>query len=79
MPTHHSATSMARLSIAPSVVMKVLNHATGQISGVAADYNRYGYDEEKRAALNAWARAVEATLLHDDIKVIPIRAGSSDD
>lgn len=73
------ASGMARIGIAPHVVEKVLNHRTGQISGVAAIYNRHGYYEEKRAALNAWARAVEGILLHYDINVIPIRAGSSDD
>lgn len=50
-----AASGMARLGIAPHVVEKVLNHRSGIISGVAAVYNRYGYDKEKRDALVAWA------------------------
>ena len=50
------ATTAARLGIAPHVVEKVLNHSGGTIRGVAAVYNRAGYDAEKRHALDAWAR-----------------------
>jgi integrase len=46
-----AASGMARLGIPPHVIEKVLNHRTGVISGVAAVYNRYGYAEEKRDAL----------------------------
>jgi integrase len=49
-----AASSMARAKVAPHVIEKVLNHISGTISGVAAVYNRYGYDEEKRAALETW-------------------------
>jgi len=50
-----AASGMARLGVAPHVVEKVLNHISGTISGVAAVYNRYGYDEEKREALHLWS------------------------
>ena len=50
-----AASGMARLGISPHVIEKVLNHKTGQISGVAAVYNRYGYENEKRDALEKWA------------------------
>ena len=50
------ATAAARLGIAPHVIEKVLNHSGGTIRGVAAIYNRAGYDAEKRHALDAWAR-----------------------
>ena len=49
-----AATGMARAGVAPQVVEKVLNHISGTISGVAAVYNRYGYDGEKRSALEQW-------------------------
>jgi len=49
---------LARLGIAVQVVEKVLNHRSGSIRGVAAVYNRYEYGDEKRAALEAWARFV---------------------
>lgn len=49
-----AASGMARLGVAPHVVEKVLNHVSGIISGVAAVYNRHGYDDEKRKALENW-------------------------
>ena len=49
---------MARIGVAPYVVEKVLNHKSGIISGVAAVYNRYGYETEKRSALEQWAQHV---------------------
>lgn len=53
-----TASGMARLGIPPHVVEKVLNHRSGIISGVAAVYNRYGYEKEKREALAAWAEHI---------------------
>ena len=50
-----AASGMARLAVPPHVVEKILNHSSGTISGVAAVYNRYGYETEKREALNKWA------------------------
>ncbi|WP_375289774.1 tyrosine-type recombinase/integrase [Qipengyuania sp.] len=49
-----AASGMARAGIAPHVVEKVLNHISGTISGVAAVYNRYGYDAERREAMDKW-------------------------
>jgi integrase len=49
-----AASGMARAGVAPHVVEKVLNHISGTISGVAAVYNRYGYDSERREALDKW-------------------------
>ncbi|WP_338445848.1 tyrosine-type recombinase/integrase [Pelagerythrobacter marensis] len=54
-----AASGMARLGVAPHVVEKVLNHISGTISGVAAVYNRYGYDKEKRDALEQWGQLLE--------------------
>ena len=55
-------TGMARLGIAPHVVEAVLNHRTGTIKGVGRVYNRYSYEQEKRSALDAWARHVETVV-----------------
>lgn len=60
-----AASGMARLSIPPHVVEKVLNHKSGVISGVAAVYNRYGYEKEKRDALEKWADFVEGLVPPD--------------
>src|SRR5215203_7023211 len=55
-----AASGMARIGVAPHVIEKVLNHASGQISGVAAVYNRHGYEAEKRDALEGWAKHVSS-------------------
>lgn len=53
-----AASGMARLGIAPHVAEKVLGHEPAAIRGVAAIYNRHDYGDEKRRALEAWARHV---------------------
>ncbi len=53
-----AASGMARLEVPPYVVEKILNHVTGTFSGVLGVYNQYGYDREKREALNKWAEYV---------------------
>lgn len=54
-----AATHMARLGVAPHVVERILNHATGTLGGVAGIYNRFHYLPEMRAALELWAAHVE--------------------
>jgi integrase len=53
-----AASGMARLGIALHVIEKILNHQHGQISGVAAIYNRYSFMAEQREALERWSRFV---------------------
>ena len=57
-----AASGMARLGVPPHVVEKILNHSSGTISGVAAVYNRYGYEGEKRDALEQWSVKVGKVL-----------------
>jgi integrase len=57
-----TASGMARLGVAPHVIEKVLNHVSGEISGVAAVYNRHGYQTEKREALSQWATHLEKLM-----------------
>ncbi len=52
------ASRMAQVGINPYVVEKVLNHVSGTFSGVLGVYQQYGYDKEKREALNKWAEYV---------------------
>jgi integrase len=49
------ATGLARLGVAVHVTERVLNHASGTISGIAAIYNRHSYAKECREALESWA------------------------
>lgn len=55
-----AASGMARLGVAVHVVEKLLNHASGTISGVAAIYNRHSYADEMRGAAQAWANFLES-------------------
>jgi len=49
---------MARLGIPVHIIEAVLNHRSGQISGVAAVSNRHAYLPEKRAAREQWGARV---------------------
>ena len=53
-----AATSMARMGVAPHVVERILNHASGTFAGVAGVYNRFEYLPEMRMALDLWAEHV---------------------
>jgi integrase len=49
------ATNLQRLGVRLEVTEAVLNHASGSRAGIVGVYQRYGWDVEKRAALDAWA------------------------
>jgi integrase len=68
------ATGMARLGLPPHVVDKVLNHVSGTIRGVAAVYNRFEYLDERRAALDGWARHIGNIVEPVDTNVVELRA-----
>ena len=71
-----AASGMAQLNTAPHVLSKVLNHASDG-TGVTAIYNRYGYEVEKRYALEAWGQRLESIIRPaDDEKVVPLRPGA---
>lgn len=53
-----AATGMARLGMPVRVTEAVLNHVSGTGGGIVAVYQRHDYAEEKRNALDAWARFV---------------------
>jgi integrase len=57
-----ATTGMAELGFAPHIIDKILNHQSGTISGTAAIYNRFNYYDERRAALEAWGRHIEALI-----------------
>jgi integrase len=57
-----AASGMARFKIAPHVVEKLLNHVSGILGGVAGVYNRFGYENEKRHALETWAAHLDGLL-----------------
>ena len=67
------ATGMARLGVAELVLAKVLNHSARAVAGITAVYDRHTYLDEKRHALNAWARKLESIVRPGDDKVVPLR------
>jgi integrase len=52
------ASGMGRLKVAPHVIAAVLNHAPQKVT--ERHYNRYSYLDEKREALDDWAKHVIA-------------------
>jgi len=60
------ATNMAMMRVQPHIIEAVLNHKTGIVSGVAATYNRHAYLDEKREALELWARKIEELVYPAD-------------
>ncbi|MER8859458.1 tyrosine-type recombinase/integrase [Mesorhizobium sp. M0757] len=54
------ATELAKLGIKQEVTEAILNHKTGKVSGVAAIYNRYDYQDEKREALEQLATRIQS-------------------
>jgi len=71
--TRRSAAShMAKLGVQRLVLGRILNH---QEPGVTKVYDRYGYDREKRQALDAWARRLHAIVTGEAAaKVVPLRS-----
>jgi len=63
-----AASGMAQLGAQPHIIERVLNHAGGQISGIAAVYNRHTYESEMRRALELWAEHVMAVVSGDPQK-----------
>ncbi len=54
------ATALQRLGVRLEVTEAVLNHVSGSRSGIVGVYQRHGWEQEKRAALDAWAAHVLA-------------------
>jgi hypothetical protein len=56
------ASGMARLGINLPVMEKLLNHVSGSFAGIVGVYQRHSFADEKRAAMQSWARHVEAIV-----------------
>ena len=56
------ASGCARLGIGLPVVEKLLNHTSGSFRGVTGIYQRFDFACEQRAAVETWARHVEAIV-----------------
>ena len=56
------ATGLQRLGIRLEVTEAVLNHVSGTRSGIVGVYQRHDWADEKRAALDAWGKHVQAAI-----------------
>ena len=56
------ATNLQGLGIKLEVTEAVLNHVSGSRGGIVGVYQKYEYVEEKRAALEAWGRYLDALV-----------------
>ncbi|HEV8680638.1 MAG TPA: site-specific integrase, partial [Stellaceae bacterium] len=63
-------TGLSSLGVQPVVAELVIGHRQ---QGIAAVYDLHRYDNEKRQALDAWARHLEALLLPPGGNVVPLR------
>jgi len=67
-------TGLQKLGVRLEVTEAAVNHRSGSVSGVTAVYAKHDYAQEKRDALDAWARHVEAIVSGKPAKVIPMRS-----
>ena len=56
------ATNLQRLGVRLEVTETVLNHVSGSRAGIVGVYQKHDYATEKRQALDAWARRLEAIV-----------------
>ncbi|EEX10097.1 phage integrase family protein [Ruegeria lacuscaerulensis ITI-1157] len=70
-----AATGMARLGIPVRVTEAVLNHVSGTGGGIVAVYQRHDFADEKRKALEAWARFVLVLVEGGADNVVQIAEG----
>ena len=64
------ATTMGRLGVSRFIIGKVLNHADRSVTGI---YDRFAYLQEKRHALESWARHLSALVTPTSRNVVAIR------
>jgi len=65
-----AASQMTGFGIPRLTVSKVLNHSEG---GATKVYDRHTYDNEKRHALEAWSRKLEAIVFSKKAKIIELK------
>ncbi|SFP35436.1 tyrosine-type recombinase/integrase [Tranquillimonas alkanivorans] len=72
-----AATGMARLGVPVRVTESVLNHVSGTGGGIVGIYQRHDFSDEKRQALEAWARFVSGLAEGHSDNVVPLERGKA--
>jgi integrase len=67
------ASGLARLGVSLQVAERCLNHSSGTLGGLVAVYNRHSYDEEQRAAWDAWSRHVASIVTGKATNIVPFK------
>ena len=62
-------TGLAKVGVTAENIAKVVSHSYGP--KVTAGYNAYNYDKEKKTALEAWGRHLDALLTGEVSRVVP--------
>lgn len=60
-------TALQALGFPVEVTERVINHKSGEVSGIRKVYNLWAYEPEKRAALNAWGDYLKKLVEHGSI------------
>jgi integrase len=69
-----AATGLAKMGHPPHVVSAILNHSPAATQGVTAIYQRHRYLDERRAALDVWARQVGRLIGHQSDNVVTLQS-----
>lgn len=59
-------TALQALGFPIEVTEKVINHKSGEVSGIKKVYNLWSYEPEKRAALTKWGEYLERLVTKTD-------------
>ena len=70
------ATRLAELGIPHPVVSKLLNHSPRGVMGVTSIYNRYGYLDERREAVDRWAQRIRDIVEPAPANILELRAAT---
>jgi integrase len=68
-----AASGMQKLGGQVPVIEKALNHVSGMFRGITGVYQRHGYADEIRIALQKWADRVEEIVGGEPAKVVALR------
>jgi integrase len=66
-----AATELGRLGVSRLIISKILNHADRTVTGI---YDRHAYLQEKRYALESWAREIETLIRPVPDNVVALRS-----
>jgi integrase len=70
------ASGCAKLGVNLPVIEKLLNHVSGSFAGIVGVYQRHSFADEKRAAMQVWARHVEELVSGEAGNVVEMKRGA---